>query len=259
MIDSGYTTTGKRGRPKMETAERFYQSEVERFIQELREVESLSKQSDEMMPELFAKLLSAEKQMADSLHEIEDRLGGNPRLIENAKIQFRRNIRPWYDQSLLMKRATEKPLGYPGDYVLLEAIYENTPLSKGFGRYLDHLLLNDKLAIAVRNRKDKIRTWLKAQFDLIEDPKKEFKILNIASGSCREWHGLLSQVDSGEIKLTCIDFDQRALDFAKKPPGRPVYPGQHGIPAGQCASYGCETKQPGSFRRPGRDLQFWPV
>jgi SAM-dependent methyltransferase len=90
------------------------------------------------------------------------------------------------------------------------------PVSEGYGRYLDRLFLEDRLAVAVRHRKDTIRDWLQSELDRAEGDKKELKILNIGCGSCREWYELLAKVDPERLQLTCIDFDQVALNYARR-------------------------------------------
>ena len=76
------------------------------------------------------------------------------------KLHFRKSIEPWFSQSFLMSRGLNKPNGHPGDYETLEAIYDNKPISSGIGEYLDRYFLNAPLAVAVRNRKDRMRDIL---------------------------------------------------------------------------------------------------
>jgi len=129
---------------------------------------------------------------------------------------FRSMVGSWIYESKYLKRGFEKPRGYPGDYKMIEAIYDNKPRSEGIGRYLDSFFLNNSYAGAVRNRKDKI-------VDILDDFLKKadspiVRILNLASGSCREIKELFEKISKveKEVKFTCIDHDEEALDFAQE-------------------------------------------
>ena len=74
-----------------------------------------------------------------------------------------------------MKRAFEKPRGYSGDYLVLEAIYNKHPLSKGLGEYYDRDFLNNPYAVALRSRKDRLRKMLH-EFILSNLKKPSIKI-----------------------------------------------------------------------------------
>ena len=84
------------------------------------------------------------------------------------------------------------------------------PLSHGVGYYLDKYLLATTLAIAVRGRKEMLRDMLKTELD----NRKELKILDIACGSCREVIELAREIRDSGAKITCLDLDSDALDFA---------------------------------------------
>ena len=75
---------------------------------------------------------------------------------------------------------------------MLEMIYNNQLISEGLGIYFDRWFLDNPYAIAVRNRKEKIkesiRTFLK------ETALSSINVLNIASGPCREIKELLDDM-----------------------------------------------------------------
>lgn len=121
---------------------------------------------------------------------------------------FRARIEPYFSQSWFMHRGLIKPRGYPGDYVILEGIYDMQPKSYGFGKALDLYFLNTVLARAVRGRKDKCREILEAYVP--EDSDGSFRVLDIASGPCRELHknGIQS------FSFVGLDNDQESLDYA---------------------------------------------
>lgn len=143
-------------------------------------------------------------------HELECVIA-NKRAITATKELFREMVYPWQSESIIMKRALDKPRGYPGDYMMLEYIYGNKPVSKGIGYYLDNGFLNSQLTNAVRNRKTKMSGLLGDELY----GRKNVKVLNLASGSCRELRELnVGALDNATI--TCVDFDDEALNYSKK-------------------------------------------
>ena len=73
-----------------------------------------------------------------------------------AKIKeiFRQTIGCWIYQSELMSHALKKPRGYPGDYKMIEIVYNNKLISKKIGQCIDRYFLEDAYAVAIRNRKN---------------------------------------------------------------------------------------------------------
>ncbi len=139
----------------------------------------------------------------------------NSIVLKEIKRRFRVLVGGFAYQSFIVKRATDKPLGYPGDYELLEAIYDNCLLSEGIGLYFDKSFLDNNYAVAVRNRKDKMKIILSEFINSSALPI--VKILNLACGSCREIKELPSGpiVRKNRIVFECVDQDENALEFAK--------------------------------------------
>ncbi len=190
----------------------FFSKDVKWYTDELRAVDQEQRSLRNYSPALFDRLKAAEARITEQCKKVEGHLKNSNGAIQQAKAGFREKIAPWYEQSYLMKRATEKPRGYPGDYVILEAIYDNVARSPGIGYYLDRLFLSDELALAVRNRKDLIREKLRKE---IETAPNGLRLMNLASGSCREWYELIPRLDGKRLNLVCLDFDQTALDYAE--------------------------------------------
>lgn len=145
---------------------------------------------------------------------------GSSIILKEIKRRFRLIVGGFVYQSLIVKRANDKPLGYPGDYELLEAIYNNQPVSEKIGHYFDKSFLSNKYAAAVRNRKEKMKVILSEFINRSSSPS--VRILNLACGSCREIKELLSS--SGFYKKRIIfefvDQDGDALEFAKDSLGK---------------------------------------
>jgi 2-polyprenyl-3-methyl-5-hydroxy-6-metoxy-1,4-benzoquinol methylase len=137
-------------------------------------------------------------------------------VINKIKDAFRELVGEWIYRGVIVKRGFEKPRGYPGDYKVIEEVYDNTPLSKSIGYYSDKYFLNNEYAVAVRNRKDKMREILLSF--LVEESNKSVRILNLACGSCREIKEVFADKSlkvKNRIAFSLLDQDEEALEFAK--------------------------------------------
>lgn len=137
-------------------------------------------------------------------------------IVKKIKETFRLLCGPWAYKGKIVKRAFEKPRGYPGDYLMLEAIYDNKSVSEDIGYCADMYILNNKYAIAVRNRKDMMKDIL---IDYISNNfSSDINILNIACGSCREIAETFSSKfkPNNKVNFSLVDHDEEALVFSKK-------------------------------------------
>jgi len=130
---------------------------------------------------------------------------------------FREMIGNWVYQSSIMKHALVKPRGYPGDYKIIEIVYNEKLLSDKIGGYFDQYFLDNPYATAVRNRKDLMKDILMSKALSLKD-NQEFKILNVACGSAREIKDLFNSSIpcKGKMKFILIDHDEEALNFSKQ-------------------------------------------
>jgi len=144
-----------------------------------------------------------------------EELLSDKRVMQKIKENFRKLTGTWVYKSVIVKRAFEKPRGYPGDYKMLEIVYDNKPMSEGFGLYFDNYFLKNPYSVAVRIRKDRLREMLRNYIN--ETKLNKIDILNIACGSCRELLELFPEIKTkSPIAFTCLDWDEKALSFSKK-------------------------------------------
>jgi len=136
-------------------------------------------------------------------------------IMQKVKDNFRQLIGAWVYKSAIVKRAFEKPRGYPGDYKMLEIVYDNKPISRNIaGVFFDTNFLKSPYAVAVRIRKDRLREML---LDFLNVTKlNKVNILNIACGSCREIRELIPNLQTNSsIIFHCLDWDEEALRFSQ--------------------------------------------
>lgn len=121
-----------------------------------------------------------------------------------------------YETSSIWNHCVSKPFGYPGDFAILELVYnqqahQNTPTA--IGQWIDKWSISTVLPRAVKARKNALRYYLES---FVEDRKQLGKqqILSIACGSAREIRELPKPtLENASIHL--LDHDERALDFIK--------------------------------------------
>ncbi len=202
----------------------FFDKEVAEHVRELEEIKERAEDSF-YSSRIQRRVDGSINDMEKKCEALEESLAGeNPEELKEAKKEFRDRIKPYFDQSFFMKRGKEKPKGYPGDYVTLEGIYNSegsinsAPSSTGIGLYLDSHFLNSRLARAIINRKNVVRSFIEEELNARGG---ELSVLNIASGSAREWAELLGNGKGLEnVDLTCLDLDKDALDACKYTVGR---------------------------------------
>lgn len=117
--------------------------------------------------------------------------------------------------SKIVNRGYEKPRGYPGDYKMLDMIYNyETPTEKGIGKAYDHYFQDSPYAHSVRVRKDVMGEIL---IELIKKNKEQnLNILDLACGPSREVIEILENETFDKIiNFKLVDFDDEALKFSK--------------------------------------------
>ena len=117
---------------------------------------------------------------------------------------------PW------MRRAHDKPLGYPGDFEVMNYAYGNRFSGATlFAKALSLSFLSTPAGEAVRARKDLIKARLRA---LCSDPTSDepLRILSIASGPAQEIVELLEESPRWRrpVDIVLFDQDKRALSQA---------------------------------------------
>jgi SAM-dependent methyltransferase len=186
-----------------------YTNEIGRLIAQLAKQEAYS-------PEIEASFTHLNNQVLLKGYCLEE-------IIENESVTgknkdfFRFLVGTWAYKSPILKKAFEQPREYPGDFEMLETIYDNKPLaSGGIALCFDKYFLNSPYAVAVRYRKDKLRELIGNQIHNAP-PTPGIKILNIVCGSCREIRELPGEIYTGKnVFLSCLDADPAALEFSKQ-------------------------------------------
>lgn len=197
------------------------QVEVERFFAE--DVSALSRRFADLDARIDPEAEPRKDECLDQMTEaicrahracrrIEFSIGDDQELLEDVRRRYQDETASWLFRSWIGHRARTKPRGYPGDYELLTALYDQEPRTRGLGGYVDLYLLDMTLTRAIRGR------WKSARRFLIEEAARrrgDVYVLNVACGPCREYLDGIEHANGSKIHVTCIDNDRQALEYVR--------------------------------------------
>jgi len=129
----------------------------------------------------------------------------------------RRQVHALLTRSRSLARALHKPLGYPGDYLVIESIYgQGFEGASLFDRAVEHAILSLPAAAAVRSRKDLLRERVRQRLRAEAGRTAPLRVVSVAAGPAREMAELFSTLEDGppHIEVTLFDQDKTALSFA---------------------------------------------
>ena len=137
--------------------------------------------------------------------------------LESERIAFKDMIQPLkelFGQSQFVTHCQEWPLGYPGDYQIVEQIMSGTNRSEPFGLgYLieDYIIRLSSAAQQHRNKIESQATAILEIFHTVESPR----ILSLGPGPCHDIRKVQPFLVNRHFKIDLLDLDQRAWDHAK--------------------------------------------
>jgi len=105
-----------------------------------------------------------------------------------------------------------KPLGYPGDFIVIDKIYTYHATDKPELKKWDKFFHQQAAPKAVRNRK----TYFKKLLTEKAKKVKTLSVLNLASGSGRDMFEFYQTIGSKHVITTCVEMDKRAIEYAKE-------------------------------------------
>ena len=194
-----------------EQREQFLRGPADRLTQKLVQLNAEIGDRPAEVDVYFDRLCDALGEARRACRALELNWSGDTESLQLLQAEYRERIAPWFDRSWFMHRAKVKPCGYPGDYLILEQIYEGLPRSPGIGGYLDLYFLATPLGRAVCKRLWAAREFLQKQ--LLQRADRDVAIMNVACGPCREYRQLLTHPGGRHVTITCIDNESEALDY----------------------------------------------
>lgn len=126
---------------------------------------------------------------------------------------FRDIIRPALNENTLIGHGFVKPYGYPGDFLLIDKIYQYSVNEEKRYRNWDLFFQNQPGANAVRNRKEEFLGSCRR----IAREKNSASVLVLGSGPASDVHEFLCSEYAGDnLHFDLVDFDQTAINFSMK-------------------------------------------
>ena len=118
------------------------------------------------------------------------------------------------DKSILFHHTRYKPLGHPGDYLIIDWIYTRKANPQGDGKFWDEFYQRQTAAQAVRNRKN---FFCDVFVQFCEEVQHGPSVLLLASGPCRDAADAIIRADpkAARTLFHCVDKDDRAIAYAK--------------------------------------------
>lgn len=133
---------------------------------------------------------------------------------------FQKMLNEFFKASALFRRAFTKPLGYAGDYEMMNIIYRNGFEGEDvFSQVMNKIDCEGNAARAVRNRREYLSRKMFSLYESIADGNS-CKIVSIACGPCVEMADFLKGIREGKrpVKLdfVAMDQDENALENARQ-------------------------------------------
>jgi len=117
------------------------------------------------------------------------------------------------DRSVMHERTRWKPLGYAGDYQLIDWIYTKKTADSGSGKAFDMLYHTYEAAEAVRNRKE---YFIRLCVELAKASPSGINVLNLGCGSCRDVLEVgRNQRNGRAVHFHCVDQEPKAIEYAR--------------------------------------------
>lgn len=190
---------------------------VKHYLKRAQDIESyLSKRPNEWgkfqsefnaeLNGIFRNIMDFEKVNLDS---------GREDKVYKFKQLFVRKFKRLFARGVYCNWSINKPLGYAGDFKIIDDIYQNNPTTIGFDRLFDNYFQMSAISVAVRNRKEDFKRLI-AKF--IKDERgRQLRIMDLACGPCREIKEIIASDNTlcENVIFDCYDNELKAIEFAK--------------------------------------------
>jgi len=178
-----------------------------------------TRRRDELEREIFTKI---ERRVIDEVLPAMERFEEVVSQVEETEVSVhksfaRRELHPIMLCSPFLYRTYTKPLGYAGDYEMVNMMLRNPyEGSSAFAKLLNFALLNTDPVVAHRNRIDylieKLRTECHRRVSL-----GKTRIFNLACGPAVEVQRFLRECDESDLaEIDLLDFNAETLDYTRE-------------------------------------------
>jgi enediyne polyketide synthase len=154
----------------------------------------------------------------DVIEDVLARLRAEEPFLEAGELKEKRKgvyagLRPHIQGSAAFRRTLEKPLGYPGDHLLMDLIFRRDLRTRGLGYHFDRIFLDYPGCEAIRQRSLWVVERVRAL--LAERGAGRIALLDLGCGPMAIERTLVETAGEGAFfTITGMDFDAKALEFA---------------------------------------------
>ncbi|HIJ97327.1 MAG TPA: class I SAM-dependent methyltransferase [Desulfuromonadales bacterium] len=147
------------------------------------------------------------------LHIIEHRASEIPEQRDDLMAELFALSAEELEASIMCRHSRTKPLGYAGDHVMIDMIYDRRADSFGRGKLWDEFYHRQAAPQAVRNRK----TFFVETFTDLCRTRKAPSVLDIACGPCRDVVEAIAAAGENATgsHFYCTDMDPNAITYAQ--------------------------------------------
>ena len=175
---------------------------------------AMTRNKDEPISQVVARLWGDWRTLWSDAAECLAEIGGVPRQLAAAKEYTESQLTPILTCAPLWRQAYTKPQGYPGDYLVMEHIYDGRPRGDTPFASVAHML-GIQIGQFVVKRKDIVRNAI-ATAIAPRQRARGVRIVSLGAGPAREVSELAHVIDDGtpQVAFVLVDQDADALRFA---------------------------------------------
>ena len=177
-----------------------------------------SRHRSEIEPQIFHDLAPAILSNIDAMHERFEEVARRvePELRGPYQALVHRQLHPLFLCAPFGHRTYHKPLGYAGDYEIMNMIHRNAFEGESlYAKMVHYWLVNQWAAKSVRNRVAHMKTKLLEETARVTRQGRVARILNLGCGPAREVQQFISEHRVADhAELTLLDFDAETLNYA---------------------------------------------
>ncbi|GGF23848.1 hypothetical protein GCM10011611_32420 [Aliidongia dinghuensis] len=169
-------------------------------------------EAQEFLDRCEARLVPAWNAFWKRANALVEPLRQDPDALAATKRYTERVLTPEVMAGAIWRRSYEKPLGYPGDYQIMNQVYDWQRVGSTLYEKLQHRLGLENAA-CVATRADMVREAIDQE--IRRAPERVTHIASLGCGSAREVIGYLDRdMMPGRANFTLVDQDQGALSYA---------------------------------------------
>ncbi|WP_455285968.1 class I SAM-dependent methyltransferase [Cupriavidus necator] len=198
---------------------RAFLSEVSRWVEQVDLSESLPKHDgrlrDDVFQELATPLMAKVKTYLDWLEAEAAQV--DPDTAPMHRTYAQAALHPLLLRAPFVYRTFTKPLGYAGDYEMVNQILSNPQQGPTtYFQIVNTAFLQAAVATAHRNRIDMLVDFLKRQADCARAKGRPFRVLNVGCGPAFEIQRFVREYPDPELlSFQLVDFSEETLEYTR--------------------------------------------